>query len=700
MKKGKTDPVFIEHILSLLNLHGKNDAIPDSRGAYIAQNILTFIDEMPGGFFIYHSDEEERLIYANQAVLRIFGCDTPEEFFQLTGNSFKGLVHPEDLEDVEKSIKSQIADSQYDLDYVEYRIIRRDGAIRWVEDYGHFIHNERIGDIFYVFISDATEKMEKINQVQTQRLRVIEGLSINYDSILYVDLDTDKVLPYRLNSRTEPAFGKRFQPLSYHQFIAEYLDTWIHPMDRETFARVMDPEYICQKLSEQNTYYINFRIVDGNEVQCLQLCLVNTDTNHHVSRIIVGSRRVDQEIQHEMEQKQMLEEALNNANLAIVAKNTFLSNMSHDMRTPLNAIFGFTSLAKAHINDEEALHGYLDKIETAGKHLLNLIEKVLDISWTESNDIHIAETECDLRHIIEDVESLVLPQAHQRNISVFTDTSRLIHNKVYTDPDKLKQVLLHLAGNAVTYTNTNGKIEITVTEPESFPNDNSVYQFRIKDTGIGISPEFLEHIFEPFEREKNTTFSGVYGTGLGLTIVKNIVDKMGGTIEAASRKGEGSTFTVTLQFRVRNQSASSGGEEDIIARLQDHTILLVEDNEINLEMESEILQDLGFITEIATDGSIAVEKIRQSSPGHYSLVLMDIQMPVMNGWEAAKAIRRLENPRLARIPIIALSADAFESNRQMSLQCGMDAHLTKPLDVAQLLETMDEAIRRHKNTKI
>ncbi len=150
--------------------------------------------------------------------------------------------------------------------------------------------------------------MEKINQVQTQRLRVIEGLSINYDSILYVDLDTDKVLPYRLNSRTEPAFGKRFQPLSYHQFIAEYLDTWIHPMDRETFARVMDPEYICQKLSEQNTYYINFRIVDGNEVQCLQLCLVNTDTNHHVSRIIVGSRRVDQEIQHEMEQKQILEQ--------------------------------------------------------------------------------------------------------------------------------------------------------------------------------------------------------------------------------------------------------------------------------------------------------------------------------------------------------------------------------------------------------
>lgn len=700
MNRPKTDPVLIQYILSLLDIpeinHSAAPILPDSQNTRTAENIIRFVDEMPGGFFIYHSDSEERLIYANPAVLRIFGCDTYEEFHQITHGSFKGMVHPDDLDAVEKSIREQIHSSQYDLDYVEYRIIRKDGEIRWIEDYGHFIHNESIGDIFYVFIGDATEKRNRLNQIQTQRLSVIEGLSSNYESILYIDLDADKIFPYRLNSRTEPLFKKKFQPLNFGWYITHYIETWVHPLDRERFRKAVSPEYIRQMLAEQKTYYINYRIVHQGENQYLQLRIADTDDDPQVSRIVIGSRRVDQEIQLEMDQKYLLESALNDANLAITAKNTFLSNMSHDMRTPLNAIFGFTSLARTHLHDPVTVETYLDKIEIASKHLLDLIEKVLEISWSESNDIQIIETGCNLCDIMQNVRQILLPQAQKKNLSLSVDVSGLSHSNVCTDPDKLQQLLLYLADNAITYTRSGGNVSITAIESEPMPNNYSVYRISVQDTGIGISSDFLEHIFEPFEREKNTTFSGIYGTGLGLTIAKNIAEKMGGTITVDSTEGSGSTFTVILRLRIQDQPPAPAFDTptDIISQLKNCKILLVEDNEINSEMESEILHELGFLTEIASNGKIALDKIKQASPGDYALILMDIQMPVMNGWEATKAIRRLEDPRLSSIPIIALSADAFESNRRMSRECGMDAHLTKPLDVAQLLETITELIRR------
>ncbi|MCI8660285.1 MAG: response regulator [Lachnospiraceae bacterium] len=705
MNKQKADLTIINHILSLLDIptcsaSGSGSSFsPDSQSIQMAQNVIKFIDEMPGGFFIYRSDVKEQILYANQAVLRIFGCATREEFHELTGSSFKGFVHPDDLETVEKSIQEQISHSQYDLDYVEYRIIRKDGEVRWIEDYGHFVHNESIGDIFYVFIGDATDKRNQINQLQIQRLRVIEGLSINYESILYADLDTDQLLPYRLNPRIEPLFKTKSQASGFSWCVLNYIDTWVHPLDQENVARALSPEYIRQKLSEQKTYYINYRINDQGECHYFQLRIVNTDDRSPVSRIIIGSRRVDQEIQQEMEQKQILEDALHNANLAIIAKNTFLSNMSHDMRTPLNAIFGFASLARAHLDNSMAVDTYLDKIETASRHLLELIEKVLEISWAESNDIDVEESECNLQEILHQVYQLLLPQAQEKSISLSLDTSGLPRGDVCSDPDKLKQLFFNLVSNAVAYTEADGKVEILAKELPDSSDSCLVCQFLVKDTGIGIANDFLEHIFEPFEREKNTTLSGIHGTGLGLTIAKNIVEKLGGTIDVHSQEGKGSVFTVTLRFPIRQQPFVSAveGETDVIAFFQNQKILLVEDNEINQEMESEILNDLGFLTEVAANGKIAVEKLSSASADEYALVLMDIQMPVMDGWEATRAIRLLDNPKLAQIPIIALSADAFESNQKKSLECGMDAHLCKPLDIGRLLETMAAVIIRQKN---
>lgn len=685
-----------------------------------AHEIIKFMDEMPGGFLIYHADGNEDIIYANKALVRIFKCDNLKEFKELTGNSFKGIVHPYDLDTVEQSIKNQIASSQYDLDYVEYRAIRKDGSICWIEDFGHYLYIKGLGGVFYVFLTDATAKKnhylieraalidkkeqkmqhmmeaydrEKklIHQEHLRRLEVIEGLSINYESILYADLDSDRIFPYRLSSRTKRQFDDRYQLVGFRWYVSNYAETWVHPEDRAMVAQFTDPDYIRKELSTKKTYYINYRVINNGELQYLQLRIVNVGKKEQITQIVMGYRRVDVEVMREMEQKQILEDALDKANLAIVAKNTFLSNMSHDMRTPLNAIFGFSTLARQHITDKDAVLDFLDKIETAGNQLLDLIEKVLQISWTESNDVKISENECNLSEIIEDVHNTLLPQASEKDISFIVDSQDLLHEDIYGDADKLRQVLLYLANNAVTYTNPGGKVELSISELDVLPNNFAAYQFRVADNGIGISKDFIEHIFEPFEREKNTTFSGIHGTGVSLAIAKNIIDMMNGKIEVDSAVGKGSVFTITLRLRIQ-ESPSHAASQGTPECPTDLKILLVEDNMINMKIETEILRTIGFTVEAAENGSIALEKMAASSPGDFDLILMDIQMPVMDGRQAAEAIRRLENPLLANIPIIALSANAFESDKRMSIESGMNAHLTKPMDIPLLLETISKII--------
>ncbi len=675
-----------DFMLSLLSL-------PESE----VSKIIKFMDEMPGGFFIYHADGDEQIIYANAALLRIFQCSTMDEFKELTGNSFRGMVHHDDLEAVERSIKEQISNSQYNLDYVEYRIVRKDGTIRWLEDYGHFIHSESAGDVFYVFVGDATEKKNQqklISQEYLRRLEVIKGLSVNYESILYVDLEKDEVLPYRLSARTKKQFGRELRARKYLDFITSYINTWVHPEDRQTLSQSVSLPYIRAKLLRAKSYSINYRILTGEESTYLQLRIVNVSNGRHISQIIMGYRGIDEDIQREMEQKKMLEEALHSANLAIAAKQTFLSNISHDMRTPLNAILGYTALAKEYISDTNAVLDYLSKIDTSGRQLLDFIEKVLDVTWTESNDTRISETECSLTAIIQDIYNSFRQKAEDKNIHFSTDTSALIHYDVYGDPEKISHLLRNLVSNAINFTNPDGIVSITATETKNLASSYATFQFIIKDNGIGISKDFQENLFEPFEREKNTTISGISGSGLGLAIAKNLVDLMGGSIHVDSTVGCGSTFTVTLRLPIQDQPLSAdSATEDILTQLLNQKILLVEDNEINLEIETELLSGLGLIIDTAENGKDAIEKVASSTPNEYSLILMDIQMPIIDGWQAAKAIRELDNPALARIPIIALSANAFESDKRASIESGMNAHLPKPLDIPYLLETVAKILQ-------
>lgn len=717
-QKGGTNMEFSKEENALLDA----PFLQDSQSRKTALQLKKFADGMPGGFFIYRANDTEEIIYANQAMLRIFNCDTMEEFRELTGNSFQGIVHPDDLEAVQRSIREQIAKSQYDLDYVEYRIIQKGGRIRWIDDYGHFVHSEVVGDIFYVFIGDTTEKkwqqikekekllnenhkkeqqlqnrieeynheLKIIHQEYLRRLEMIEGLSIDYESIFYVDLDNNSIKAYRINSRFEKKFPEQCKVCQFTGFDSDYIKEWVHPDDKNILYGVTDPEYIRQKITENGKFHLNYRIIKEKKIEYMQMRIVNVGSEEHISQVVLGYRNVDDEIIQEMKQKQILTDALNKANLANDAKNLFLSNMSHDIRTPMNAIVGFISLIKKHMDDKEKISGYLNMITTASDQLLQLLNDVLEISRIEAGDIHMEEEECSLIEIVKQVETTVFSQATAKNIMLSLDVSNLRHDGVYTDQQKISQILSYLVDNAVKYTKMNGRVTIMVIEQEKLQDDYTTYQFVIEDNGIGISEEFLTHIYEPFEREKNTTLSGIHGTGLGLTIAKDLVKMLGGNISVSSVVGEGSQFTVTIPLLVQNQVAVQPGDSyEIPMRFsKSKRILIVDDFDINLEIEKEVLKDAGFLVDTALDGSIAVDKMKNAKPGEYDLILMDIQMPIMNGYLATRAIRKIEDPILSNIPIIAVSANTFDEDKKMAIESGMNAHLPKPLDTTHLYKLL------------
>ena len=526
------------------------------------------------------------------------------------------------------------------------------------------------------------------------------------------------------------------------------------------------------------------------------------------------------------ESHQELETALLRAESANAAKTTFLNNMSHDIRTPMNAIIGFTSLAASHVNNKDKVKEYLSKISTSSEHLLSLINDILDMSRIESGKVKINENPLHLPDLLHDIRTIVQPNISSKQLDFLIDTVDVRNEDIIADKLRLTQILLNILSNGIKFNKTGGTISLRVKQLKSAPTGYGSYQFIIRDTGIGMKPEFQKHIFESFTREETSTVSGIQGTGLGMAITKNIVDMMGGDITVKSEEGQGSEFVVSLTFKLsgetkayekveqlqglkvlvadddtdtclsisnmlteigmRSEWTVSGKEAVIRARhsmeigdefyayiidwlmpdmngietvrrirrvigdskpiiiltaydwsdveeeareagvtafcekplfmsqLRDllsnpvpkekeaeekafdysgKRILLVEDNELNMEIAQTILEDAGFIIETANDGVAAVEKMKQAVPGQYNLILMDIQMPVMDGYEAARQIRSMANPEIASIPIVAMTANAFEEDRTKSYEAGMNGHLTKPVSVEKLMQTIHEVIK-------
>ena len=528
-----------------------------------------------------------------------------------------------------------------------------------------------------------------------------------------------------------------------------------------------------------------------------------------------------QELNKKLKESQdELKAALIQAESANSAKTTFLNNMSHDIRTPMNAIIGFTSLAASHIDNKEMVKDYLAKIGTSSEHLLSLINDVLDMSRIESGKVKIEEKPLHLPDLLHDIRTIICPSISSKQLDFLIDTVDVVDEDIIADKLRLTQILLNILSNGVKYNKTGGTISLRVKQEKKAPKGCATYHFIIRDTGIGISKEFQKHIFENFSREETATVSGIQGTGLGLSITKKIVEMMGGTIHLESEEGVGSEFDVCLTFKLsgerkvyqrieslrglrvlvadddtdtclsissmlteigmRSEWTVSGKEAVIRAKhaadmgddfyayiidwlmpdmngietvrrirrvigdsspiiiltaydwsdveeeareagvtafcekplfmseLRDiltkpielkktgentlpvipagKKILLVEDNELNQEIATEILKDAGFVVDVANDGSVAVQKMEASTAGQYDLILMDIQMPILNGYEATRKIRAMEAPHCKQIPIIAMTANAFDDDRELALQCGMNGYLAKPIQIKQMLK--------------
>ena len=385
------------------------------------------------------------------------------------------------------------------------------------------------------------------------------------------------------------------------------------------------------------------------------------------------------------------------ANEAILQKQDFISNVSHDIRTPMDSIIGFTEIAKKNINNPEKLADSLEKISRASRHLLNLVNEVLDISKIDSGTSPIEEDMCSIHAIIENVCQILQHEIDRKKIKLELDYSMLDEDVLSCDNMRLNQILLNIVSNAVKYSYEGGTILISVIQLSSEDESKIINEFHIKDEGCGMTPEFIDHVFEPFARDKTSPVAAE-GTGLGLTIAKSLTEIMGGTIEVTSELGKGSEFTVTVPLSIPSLTEVEEEQDIFIYDFKGRHVLVVDDNELNREILVEALREEGFFVEEAIDGSFAIEKLRDSPPGTYDLVILDLQMPVMDGYETTKIIRNFKDPKVAQIPIVALTADALPEEKTNAFNCGVNAYLVKPVDMPSLMKVFMLFFRENKRS--
>ncbi|MGN0437745.1 MAG: response regulator [Lachnospiraceae bacterium] len=660
-------------------------------------------------------------------------------------------------------------------------------------------------------------KLRKKDTEILYRDELFSMVSINVDDV-FLMLDSEELRVDYISPNIEKLMG----------ISVDSARSDIHEMDR--LVKDSDTIHILEQLSyihpgEQGEWEREYVHQKTGEVRWFHVVALCRDIRGEKKYILVMSDRTkDKNI------NQALENAVKAAESANRAKSTFLSNMSHDIRTPMNAIIGFTTLAIANIGNEDKVKDYLSKILSSGNHLLSLINDILDMSRIESGKIHLEETEVNLSDVLHDLKTIISGQIHAKQLELYMDTMDVLDEDVYCDKIRLNQVLLNLLSNAIKFTAPGGTVSLRISQLHNTSEGKGLYEIHIKDTGIGMSKDFAERIFDPFERERNSTVSKIQGTGLGMSISKNIVDMMGGTIEVNTEQGKGTEFIIRFELRLqskhrniekikeleglkalvvdddfntcdsvtkmllcvgmRSEWTVSGREAVLRAKqaievndafhayiidwrlpdmngievtrqirsLGDDTpiiiltaydwtdievearaagvtafcskpmfmsdlrdsllsalgqqkegeqedvlhnsaqgnsfigkkILLAEDNELNREIALEILQEYGFVVYTVENGQEAVDRVSGANPGQYDLVLMDIQMPVLDGYEAARRIRRLENQELASIPIIAMTANAFDEDKKMALEAGMNGHLSKPIVLEEVVKVIAE----------
>ena len=672
----------------------------------IASVIHEMGEHMPGGFFIYKAEPPEEVLYANKPVLDIYGCESLEDFKKLTGATFRGMVHPEDYSRISDFIAEHIKTSDEHMDYVEYRIVRKDGAVRWVDDYFHHLNTDAFGEVYTVFISDITEKRERfvseleghkatieelhgsVSRANAERItfgRVAQALAGDYFSIYIVDPDTDQFVEYSSTSEFD-RLGVEKEGSDFFNVSRRNMERLIYPEDKGRFMAVFKKERIMTILKRDGSFTTKYRLViDGVPTYVsMKATLLEDDAGR---RLIIGTNNINAQMQREEEYRRKMEEAKTSA------KNDFLANMSHDIRTPMNAIVGYTNIARSRWEEPEVVKDALDKIASSSHFLLSLINDILDISKIESGKMQLSTAPCDLDELFHRIEDITVLQAKNKSLDITYNHDKVQHYKVLADELRIEQILINIVSNAIKYTPAGKSIDLIVEELGVDEDGKIKYRFVVRDTGIGISEDYLPHIFESFTREEKTTVNRVQGTGLGLAITARVVEMMGGKISVKSRLGEGSEFTVelSLESAETEERLAKEAEEQTLSLSGKH-ILLVEDNAINAEIARMILEQYELTVDLAENGRIGVNKVQEAKDGFYSAVLMDIQMPEMNGYDATRAIRALPGDYPKALPIIAMSANAYDEDVRACLDAGMNAHLAKPFRPDELKKLLEQYI--------
>ncbi len=674
---------------------------------------MTFIEElgrhMPGGFLIYKAEGNEEFIYVNDATIRLFGCDSLEEFRKHTGNTFKGMLHPDDYAAVTDSVNDQIRMSSENMDHVIYRIIRKDGTIRWIEDYGHYTSTDSIGGIYYVFLADVTEQYDpnERNDLKEQLIseqvrseqqdKMITALASDYRSVYHIDLDLDEGVCYRSdpNDHNQSPVGVKF---SYHERFKEYALRVVDEAYREEFLKFIDSDSIRRGLALKPIIAFRYLVHRNGKdyYEMIRMAGVRhaADRDDNIVHAVgLGLTDIDVEMRDEMAKSQALSEALFAAQEANRAKTAFLSSMSHEIRTPMNAIIGLNNLALQKESLDYDTRQYLEKIGDSASHLLDLINDILDMSRIESGNMILKNEPFSLQNVLKQINDMVMTQCDDKGLKYICNIQDELPDGYMGDEMKLKEVLINILSNAIKFTDSPGNVELTVEQTAVF-EDQSTLRFTISDSGIGMDNSFLPRVFETFSQEYNGRTNKYGSTGLGMAITKNIVEIMNGSISVESEKNVGTVFTVTIPFKTCKSEGESVKSEVVrkTAELDGRHILLAEDVFINAEITKEILSVKGAIIDHAEDGRRALEMFEVSNIGYYDAILMDVRMPEMDGLEATARIRLLAREDATKVPIIAMTANAFDEDVQRSLQAGMNAHLSKPVSPERLYQTLGELI--------
>ena len=560
------------------------------------------------------------------------------------------------------------------------------------------MRDELNGDICGIsVVKNITEHYHQ-EEEKIYQLEVINALTMEYSNVFMVNVITGKIRIVRLNDKSGSFYNEAFGKQVYEDAIDMYIETSVYESDRDMMRLAFSKDNIIRQVGTHETFSVNYRTFINGQLSYMKLKIVRIGNPDEYSDVLFGFMNVDAETKHEMHQKRLLEEALASAENANKAKSRFLSNMSHDIRTPMNAITGFVTLAEKHADNPVLVKEYLEKLKSGSEHLLGLINDVLDMSRIESGKYLLNLEPNNLVNIIDFVNDVVQPQVQSKNLKYVSSASEIRQGNIICDSLRLRQILINLLGNAVKYTKAGGTVFFKVEQLEQNKADRALFRFTVKDTGIGMSQEYQSHLFEAFERDLNSYTRNVQGTGLGLSIAKNLIDLMNGKISVQSEEGKGTEFRIEIDFKLADSNDLKAVRDlentDVSFSAQGLRLLLVEDNEINKEIAYELLSDQGFEVECVVNGALAVAKVTDRPAFYYDAVLMDVQMPVMNGYEATKRIRALSDQKKASVPIIAMTANAFEEDRKTALESGMNTFVTKPFDLKKLMETLGKTIRR------